>query len=400
MEAGESARRRLERLGNQEAELEEKLQRVRREKQAWAAGEEGERVVAAALTELPAGWRVLHDRRKRIGSPANIDHIAIGPTGVHVIDAKNWSGALEISAAGVRCGSWPRNRETATVAELRDLVATELAAAGLPAPVFGVVSLANEANTLQTVVHEGIAFVPASGLAQGLTTLPDALSAEHVYRIWEFLDDNHPPRTTPSVGLPSGPPRRGGASTSPGRRRHVRPSPPQRRVKSGFGSPAARVAVVAAAVFIGLSVLPAVLQHASKSVSQSIAASFPTPSAKPTQSAAPVAMKRACSVMSAARASKLLGRSVHARSTHAGVMCEFRVVGVARPAAVVALGPAVSVAAWQSATLSTYGSYCGKYALRPDGGVNAACVDTIGTGVANARAFAFDDAWIAAAERL
>jgi hypothetical protein len=41
-----------------------------------------------------AGVRVLHDRRVP-GSKANIDHLSVGPAGVFVIDAKQYSGALE-----------------------------------------------------------------------------------------------------------------------------------------------------------------------------------------------------------------------------------------------------------------------------------------------------------------
>jgi len=61
----------------------------------WAAGAEGERRVAAALSTLPSGWTVAHDRLLRPGrSEANLDHIAIGPTGIYLVDAKNRSGRV------------------------------------------------------------------------------------------------------------------------------------------------------------------------------------------------------------------------------------------------------------------------------------------------------------------
>jgi hypothetical protein len=61
---------------------------------AWAKGAEGERRVGAGLDALEAaGVVALHDRRIP-GSRANIDHIAVGPSGVWVIDAKRYSGEV------------------------------------------------------------------------------------------------------------------------------------------------------------------------------------------------------------------------------------------------------------------------------------------------------------------
>lgn len=59
--------------------------------EAWQRGAVGEELMAARLADLPDTFRVLHDRRIR-GSRANIDHIAIGPSGIWVIDAKRYKG--------------------------------------------------------------------------------------------------------------------------------------------------------------------------------------------------------------------------------------------------------------------------------------------------------------------
>lgn len=64
---------------------------------AWATGAAGEQRVAQVLE--PTGALVLHDRRIP-GSKANIDHIAVGPTGVYVIDAKKYHGRVEKRDAG------------------------------------------------------------------------------------------------------------------------------------------------------------------------------------------------------------------------------------------------------------------------------------------------------------
>lgn len=74
-------------------------------------GNEGEMLVGQQLDLLDgAGWRVLHDRRKSVTSPANLDHVVVGPSGVFVIDSKNWSGGLlRLDERGMRLGSWRKD---------------------------------------------------------------------------------------------------------------------------------------------------------------------------------------------------------------------------------------------------------------------------------------------------
>jgi Nuclease-related domain len=63
----------------------------------WARGAEGEELVATALTSRCGdGVVLLHDRRIP-GRRANIDHIAIAPSGVWVIDTKRYKGRVQVS---------------------------------------------------------------------------------------------------------------------------------------------------------------------------------------------------------------------------------------------------------------------------------------------------------------
>lgn len=67
---------------------------------AWAAGARGERQLGVHLDSLAeAGVIALHDRRIP-GSRANIDHIAVAPSGVWVIDSKNYEGVVEVRDKG------------------------------------------------------------------------------------------------------------------------------------------------------------------------------------------------------------------------------------------------------------------------------------------------------------
>jgi hypothetical protein len=61
---------------------------------AWRRGAHGERRTAHLLRRLHRdGFVVFHDLAVP-GSPANVDHLVIGPSGVFVIDSKQWSGSV------------------------------------------------------------------------------------------------------------------------------------------------------------------------------------------------------------------------------------------------------------------------------------------------------------------
>ena len=67
---------------------------------AWGLGAEGEERIGASLSRAVGdGGVVLHDRRLP-HSRANIDHLAIVPSGVWVIDAKHYRGRLERRTVG------------------------------------------------------------------------------------------------------------------------------------------------------------------------------------------------------------------------------------------------------------------------------------------------------------
>jgi hypothetical protein len=72
----------------------------KRSTEAWAWGAEGEERVGAFLGRA-VGDRglLLHDRRIP-GGRSNLDHLAIVPSGVWVIDAKHYRGRLERRSVG------------------------------------------------------------------------------------------------------------------------------------------------------------------------------------------------------------------------------------------------------------------------------------------------------------
>jgi hypothetical protein len=67
----------------------------------WQRGAAGERRTARLLNRLtPDGFVIFHDLAVP-DSPANVDHLAIGPTGVFIIDSKQWTGTVRQGADGL-----------------------------------------------------------------------------------------------------------------------------------------------------------------------------------------------------------------------------------------------------------------------------------------------------------
>jgi Nuclease-related domain len=69
---------------------------------AWRRGAEGERRTARLLDRLARdGYVVFHDLAVPGTTSANVDHLVIGPSGVFVIDSKQWSGSVRQGADGL-----------------------------------------------------------------------------------------------------------------------------------------------------------------------------------------------------------------------------------------------------------------------------------------------------------
>ncbi|HEY6933070.1 MAG TPA: nuclease-related domain-containing protein [Marmoricola sp.] len=108
--AGESARE----IARKRREKAERLSRVADRYDRGAAGEEA---TARALAGLPADWTVLHDVRWPGRRAANIDHVAIGPTGVFVIDSKMWAGTVTVINDVLRQNGYKRETAVAAAAD-------------------------------------------------------------------------------------------------------------------------------------------------------------------------------------------------------------------------------------------------------------------------------------------
>jgi hypothetical protein len=136
---------------------------------AWGTGFEGERAMGHWLDDWVAtGVGIaLHDRRIP-RSKANIDHIAVAPSGVWVIDAKKYTGLVEQVDVGgwltsdlrLKVGGRNKSRLAAGVEWQRTIVAEVLDAAtgGSRPPVRGVLAFVGAEWRLfsRPFVFEGI----------------------------------------------------------------------------------------------------------------------------------------------------------------------------------------------------------------------------------------------------
>jgi hypothetical protein len=107
--------------------LRQQLEQAERAERAWAKGAAGEALVGQVLDELGSkGWLALHDVHWPGRPKANLDHILVGPGGVIVIDAKNWSGDVQVRNGILRQNGYSRDREVCAVLEQGAAVAALL----------------------------------------------------------------------------------------------------------------------------------------------------------------------------------------------------------------------------------------------------------------------------------
>jgi Nuclease-related domain len=84
---------------------------------AWRRGAAGERRTARLLDRLTRdGYVVFHDLAMPGDTSANVDHLVIGPSGVYVIDSKQWTGQVHQGADGLAWHNhYPLDRTLETV---------------------------------------------------------------------------------------------------------------------------------------------------------------------------------------------------------------------------------------------------------------------------------------------
>ena len=155
----------------------EKAARLQRAAALWERGAEGEVAVARALEALPDGWVVLHDLAWPGRARANLDHVVVGPGGVFVVDAKNWSGRIEVRDQVLMQNG--RRREPAVVSAAEAAIALQTIVQP-PAGCMGVLCFVRDAA--MTGWARGVMVCSTSTLMPMLLSRPSVLDADDVRR--------------------------------------------------------------------------------------------------------------------------------------------------------------------------------------------------------------------------
>jgi hypothetical protein len=269
--AGRGAREQAEKAATQVDEARRRLAAAEQRQRAWEAGALGEQRTAEVLAELEGGgWRALHDLHWPGRPFANIDHIAIGPGGVAVIDSKNWSGQVTVRDGILRQNGYRRSEACDAAAA----AASEVAALLEPqhrSHVTAVLALVNQPTPPSR--PDQVHVVGLSDLREHLRNQPPRLTPTEVALIADYLARElagrrasaRTPAFQPEGPVPTGSTRpiaahRRARPAAPSRRRRPAASRPTRR-RSHSPSALETVVKLAALALFMLVVLPALLHN-------------------------------------------------------------------------------------------------------------------------------------------
>lgn len=162
---------------------------------AWGAGAEGERIVAAALAKrCNENVFLCHDRRLPRGG--NVDHLAIAPSGIWVIDSKRYSGRVRIEARlfgedRLRIGGRDRTKLLDGLDRQVAVVADTLAGFAADVPVHGALCFVG-ADMLRARELRGHELLTARRLSKRLNAT-GRLPLERLELLAEQLAERFPP---------------------------------------------------------------------------------------------------------------------------------------------------------------------------------------------------------------
>lgn len=266
--AEEQATRRARRLAEQRAQGERAdgvddalVRRARADVRRWSAGAEGERAVAETLGHLARyGWVALHDLRWPGRRHANLDHVAVGPGGVVVVDAKNWSGDVGVVDGILRQNGFPQTAKVTSAADAAAAV-TALLAPEHRTAVRAAICLAGQ-DCAPVVAEGGATVVGRWQLPDHLLALPTRLSPYEVADLARSLEQRlgaRPARgRAPVAG--TAPQRHGSSRTRGPAQPHPRGARrPRRSARAVLGGLLLRLALLAGVVALSAHLLPAVL---------------------------------------------------------------------------------------------------------------------------------------------
>ena len=239
MAAGDGAAEQSRLAAERIARLKRQLDHAERAADTWGAGADGERRTANRLSELtPHGWFLLHDVHWPGRPLANLDHVLVGPGGVVVVDAKNWSGNVEVRDGVLRQNGYTRN--PAVDGALGQAAAV---AALLSAPhrhlVRSIICLTGQPD-LGEVTDSGVEVLGINRVVARIAALPAVLDPQTVVGVYSHLGQQlTQPQSSAALnyrGMPTQGPARWpglnpGQGAAPGDQVSVAPAQPLSRTR-------------------------------------------------------------------------------------------------------------------------------------------------------------------------
>lgn len=189
---------------------------------APASAEHNSHLVAEKLAQLgPYGWFLLHDVHWPGRPLARLEHVLVGPGGVVVVNAKTWSGDVDVVDGALRQNGHDRFPAVETA-----LAQAAAVAAVLPAPwrrlVRSLICLTAQPE-MQGTTGSGIEVRGIDSMAAAVTSLPDVLDAPSAMLLYAQLGQLLTRPQVPEAGAVQNPAYR----PAPGR--PATPRPVQRR---------------------------------------------------------------------------------------------------------------------------------------------------------------------------
>jgi hypothetical protein len=165
------------------------LSPIRAEDRSWFTGAIGEQLVAEELRRLPSAWTVFHSLPVGMND-SDVDHVAVGPGGVFVLNAKHHAG----KKIHIRDRAFLVSGFTQTYvrdSEHEATAVTRMLSARLPwiPAVRPVIVLVNPGELTVKQHPEIVEVQTARGITKWLRRRPETLSADQVDQIIDVLDD-------------------------------------------------------------------------------------------------------------------------------------------------------------------------------------------------------------------
>jgi hypothetical protein len=167
-------------------QLKRRLDQAERATRSWDEGAVGDGTIAEQLSLLvPHGWFLLHDVHWPGRPTASLDHVLVGPGGVVVVNAKNWTGEVRVSAGVLWQGRFARTQS------VEGALAQCAAVTSVMAPphrrlVRPLICLAGQPD-LFAITNADVAVAGAERVVEAVLSLPTLLDLREVAGLYTHL---------------------------------------------------------------------------------------------------------------------------------------------------------------------------------------------------------------------